>query len=110
MIRNCITLLAVSFILASCAHVSQAKAQNKHEEKCIEYFVQILDIQKFREMIGIGIEEIIAGHKTGEITESQLKGSITIWKKTEKDLQQKVTKLYDVAYREKCFEEKNESR
>ena len=105
MIRNCITLLAVSFLLVSCVHVSQARAQNKHEEKCMEYFVQILDIQKFREMIGIGIEEIIAGHKAGEITESQLKGSIIIWKRTAEDLRQKVTKLYDVAYREKCFEE-----
>ena len=105
MIRSSIALVAASFLFISCAHVSQARAQNKHEEKCMEYFVQILDIQKFREMIGIGIEEIIAGHKTGEITEAQLKGSIAIWKKTEEQLRQKVTKIYDVAYREKCFED-----
>lgn len=110
MICSRIALVAASFLFISCAHVSQSIAQNKHEEKCMEYFVQILDIQKFREMIGIGIEEIIAGHKTGEITESQLEGSITIWKKTEAQLRQKVTKLYDVAYSKKCFEEKNESR
>jgi hypothetical protein len=71
----------------------------------MEYFVEILDIQKFREMIGIGIEEIILGHSLGVITDAELKASTAIWKKTEEELRQKVTKIYDVAYREKCFEE-----
>jgi len=105
MIRKTLVLVAASFLFISCAHVSQASAQNKHEKKCMEYFVQILDIQKFREMIGIGIEEIIIGHSIGVITDAELKASTAIWKKTEEELRQKVTKLYDVAYREKCFEE-----
>ena len=110
MIRKTLVLVAASFLFISCAHVSQARAQNKHEKKCMEYFVQILDIQKFREMIGIGIEEIILGHSLGVITDAELEASTAIWKKTEEKLRQKVTNLYDVAYSKKCFEEKNESR
>jgi hypothetical protein len=74
----------------------------------MEYFTEIIEIQKFREMLRIGAEELIWRHEHGLLEKKQLDTTLSVWHNTESELRQKVTKLYDTAYAEKCFE--NESK
>ena len=79
-----------------------------HEDKCMVYFTEILEIQKFREMLTIGVEELIERYERGLLKKKELDATLAVWYITESELRQKVTKIYDIAYAEKCFE--NESK
>ena len=95
-----------------CVRTSTLKAQEKNleawEAQCLEYFTEIMEIQKFREMLSHGAEEMIKRYERGNLTKKELDSTLTVWHTTESELRQKVTKIYDTAYAEKCFE--NESK
>ena len=95
-----------------CVRTSTLKAQEKDlkawEAQCQEYFVEIMEIQKFREMLSYGAEVMIERHERGNLTKKELDSTLAVWHNTESRLREKVTKIYDTAYAEKCFE--NESK
>ena len=70
----------------------------------MEYFTEIIEIQKFREMLRIGAEELIWKYEHGLLDKKRLDSTLAVWHTTESELRQKVTKIYDVAYAEKCFD------
>ena len=55
-------------------------------------------------MLTIGAEELIRRYNTGNITKEELDATLQVWYITESELRQKVTKIYDTAYAEKCFD------
>jgi len=102
----CLVLLCLLSVL--CVRTSSLKAQEINAEKCLEYFTEIMEVQKFRQMLQHGAEEMIKRYERGYLTKKQLDTTLSVWHNTESELRQKVTKLYDTAYAEKCFE--NESK
>jgi len=81
------------------------------EDKCMAYFTEIIEIQKFREMLTIGAEVLIERYERGNLAKKELDSTLAVWHTTESRLREKVTKIYDVAYSEKCFDEDtNEGR
>ena len=91
---------------ALCVPISSSSAQERKTDRCAEYFQEILEIHKFQEMLRIGAEEITERYNRGELTKEELDTTLTIWHNTESKLQQRVSKIYEVARSEKCFEEK----
>jgi hypothetical protein len=91
---------------------STLQAQEKNlkawEAQCLEYFTEIMEVQKFREMLRFGAEIMIEKHQRGNLTKKELDSTLAVWHNTESRLRDKVTKIYDTAYAEKCFE--NESK
>jgi len=102
----CLVLLCLLSVL--CVRTSSLKAQEINAEKCLEYFTEIVEVQKFRQMLQHGAEEMIKRYERGYLTKKQLDTTLSVWHNTESELRQKVTKLYDTAYAEKCFD--NESK
>ena len=90
-----------------CVVTSLPQAQERNEERCLGYFTEIMEIQKFREMLRYGAEALIERHQRGELDKKSLDSTLAIWHTTESELRQKVTKIYDTAYAEKCFEFKS---
>ena len=88
--------------------ISSSQAQEDHQNKCLEYFTEIMEAQKFREMLRIGAEIMIQRHQRGELDKKSLDSTLAVWHTTESRLRQKVIKIYDAAYAEKCFD--NESK
>jgi len=106
------SLFLLCLLSVLCVRTSTLKAQEKDlkawEAQCQEYFVEIMEIQKFREMLSYGAEVMIERHARGELDKKSLDSTLAVWHNTESELRQKVTKIYDTAYAEKCFE--NESK
>jgi len=98
---SAVLLCLVSFL---CAHISSAPAQEKNAEQCFEYFEEIMEIQKFREILKIGASEMIERYDRGELSKEELDTTLAVWHTTESELQQRVAKIYDTAYAEKCFD------
>tara|TARA_R100000808_G_C2141097_1_gene148914 strand:- start:822 stop:1070 length:249 start_codon:yes stop_codon:yes gene_type:complete len=73
----------------------------------MEYFTEILEAQKFRQILQHGAEEMIKRYERGNLTKKELDATLAVWHNTESELRQKVTKLYDTAYAEKCFEDES---
>jgi hypothetical protein len=92
--------------------ISTLKAQEENlkawEAQCTEYFTEIMEIQKFRQMLQHGADEMVRRYERGELDKKSLDSTLAVWHTTESELRQKVTKIYDTAYAEKCFE--NESK
>jgi hypothetical protein len=63
-----------------------------------------MEVQKFREMLRIGAEIMIERYRRGDLEKKELDSTLAVWHTTESELREKVTKIYDVAYAEKCFE------
>ena len=55
-----------------------------------------------------GADILIERYERGELEKKELDATLAVWYITESELRQKVTKIYDTAYAEKCFE--NESK
>ena len=95
-----------------CVRTSTLQAQEKNlkawEAQCLEYFTEIMEVQKFREMLRFGAEIMIEKHQRGNLTKKELDSTLAVWHNTESRLREKVTKIYDTAYAEKCFD--NESK
>ena len=102
----CLVLLWSLGVLCVC--ISSPQAQETPANRCSEYFVEILEIQKFREMLMFGADVLIERYERGELDKKELDSTLAVWHTTESELRQKVTKIYDTAYAEKCFE--NESK
>ena len=91
-----------------CARISTLKAQEENlkvwEQQCLEYFTEITEIQKFREMLTIGAEVLIKKYERGNLTKKELDSTLSVWHNTESELRHKAMKIYDTAYTEKCFD------
>ena len=94
-----------------CVRISSLQAQEDElknwEAQCVEYFTEIIEIQKWRAMLREGAEIMIERHARGNITTKELDSTLDVWHTTESELRQKVTKIYDIAYAEKCFEDES---
>ena len=66
-----------------------------------------MEVQKFREMLRIGADIMIERYQRGELEKKELDSTLAVWHTTESELRQKVTKIYDTAYAEKCFEDES---
>ena len=77
-------------------------------DRCIEYFTEIMEVQKFRQMLMDGADILIERYERGNLEKKELDATLAVWYITESELRQKVTKIYDTAYAEKCFD--NESQ
>ena len=88
--------------------ISTLKAQEENlkvwEEQCIEYFTQILETQKMRQMLQHGADEMIKRYERGNLTKKELDTTLAVWHTTESRLRETVTEIYDIAYAEKCFD------
>ena len=104
--KCCLVLLCLLSVL--CVRTSSLKAQEINAEKCLAYFTEIVEVQKFRQMLQHGAEEMIKRYERGNLTKKELDMTLAVWHNTESRLREKVTKIYDAAYAEKCFE--NESK
>ena len=97
-----------------CVRISTLKAQEENlkvwEEQCIEYFTQILETQKMRQMLQHGADAMIERYERGNLTKKELDTTLAVWHTTESRLREKVTKIYDIAYSKKCFKDRNESK
>ena len=102
----CLFLLCLVGVL--CVYTSLPLAQERNEETCLQYFAEIMETQKLREILRFGADQMIERYERGELDKKSLDSTLAMWHTTESELRQKVTKLYDTAYAEKCFE--NESK
>jgi hypothetical protein len=95
-----------------CVRISMLQAQEESlkawEAQCLEHFTEIMEVQKFRQMLQYGADEMIRRYERGELDKKSLDSTLAVWHNTESRLREKVTKIYDTAYAEKCFE--NESK
>ena len=98
----CLLLLCLLSVL--CVRTSSLRAQEISAEKCLEYFTEIVEVQKFRQMLQHGAEEMMKRYERGNLSKKELDITLTAWHNTESRLREKVTKIYDTAYAEKCFE------
>ena len=57
-----------------------------------------------REMLRIGAEILIERYERGELDIKSLVSTLHVWHTTESELRQKVSRIYDTAYAEKCFD------
>jgi len=58
-----------------------------------------------REMLQYGADEMILRYDRGQLKKKELDSTLHVWYITESRLREKVTKLYDIAYAEKCFDD-----
>ena len=105
------SLALLCLLSVLCVRISYLQAEEATIEKCTEYFTEILEIQKMRQMLQFGADEMIKRYESGNLTKKELDSTLSVWHTTESRLREKVTKIYDIAYAEKCFDEDiNESR
>ena len=97
-------LFLLCLVSILCVRTSSPQAQEIDTEKCTEYFTEIMEIQKFRQMLQVGAELLIKRYERGNLTKKELDNTLAVWHNTESRLREKVTKIYDVAYAEKCFD------
>ena len=106
------SLFLLCLLSVLCVRISTLKAQEKDleawESQCLEYFTEIMEIQKFRQMLQHGADEMMRRYERGNLTKKELDSTLAVWHNTESSLREKVTKIYDTAYAEQCFE--NESK
>ena len=55
-------------------------------------------------MLRIGAGELTWRQEQGLLEKKELDATLAVWYITESELRQKVTKIYDIAYAEKCFD------
>lgn len=105
------SLVCLCLLSVLCARISFLQAEEATIEKCTEYFTEILEIQKTRQLFQRGVDEMIRRYEKGNLTKKQLDSTLAVWHTTESRLREQVTKTYDVAHKQKCFDEElNESR
>jgi hypothetical protein len=107
----CLLLLCLGSVL--CVRISSLEAEEDllraYEEKCMVYFTEIIEFQKFREMLMLGADILRERYDRGNLAKKELDSTLRVWYITESRLREKVTKIYDIAYSEKCFKDRNES-
>ena len=98
------SLALLCLLSVLCVRISYLQAEEATIEKCTEYFTEILEVQKMRLMLQHGADELMRRHKNGNLTKIELDSTLHMWYITESRLREKVTKIFDVAYAEKCFD------
>lgn len=98
----CLVLLCLGSVLCAC--ISSSLAEEERLDKCLEYATHILEVQKFREMLQIGAQEMERRYATGNITKEQLDTTLAVWHNTDIELRAKVSKMYEAAATANCFE------
>ena len=93
-----------------CARISYLQAQETQLDKCIAYFDEIILIQNQRAILELAFGEVALQYEAGELTEKELYNLKHAWHTLDKDLDQKASKIYEVAYTEKCIRMDNESK
>ena len=104
------SLVCLCLVSLLCARISSLNAEEKRTDRCLVYFEEIIEIQRFREMLKIGSEELTHRYERGDLPKEELDSTLEVWYSTENELAQKVAKIYYVANAEKCFEESDESK
>jgi hypothetical protein len=105
------SLVCLCLLSVLCARISYLQAEEATVEKCTEYFTEILKIQKTRQLLQHGADEMMRRYKSGNLTKIELDSTLHVWYITESRLREQGTEIYDVAYEQKCFDEElNESR
>ncbi len=100
------SLVLLCLLSVLCVRTSYVLAEEASTEICLEYFTEILEIQKMREMLQHGANEMILRHERGNLKKKELDATLHMWYITESELRTKVTKIYDIAYEQRCFETK----
>ena len=112
-LKQC-SLFLLCLVSILCVRISTLQAQEENlrawEQQCSEYFTEIMEVQKFREMLQYGAEEMIKRYERGNLTKKELDSTLLVWHNTESRLREEVTKIYDIAYSKKCFKDRNESK
>ena len=80
--------------------------KDKFELECISLFEDILNIQDERDLLNNNMQHISGLRKQKNINKKKYKAISDEWFKKETYLRNKVTKLYDKAYNDGCFEER----
>ena len=99
------SLVLLCLLSVLCVRISYLQAAEADIEKCIEYFTEIIEVQKMREMLQYGVDEMILRYDRGNLTIKELDNTLHVWYITESRLREKVTKIYDTAYAENCFDD-----
>ena len=104
------SLLLLCLVSVLCVRISSLQAQeenlNAWEATCLEYFTEIMGVQKVRQKLQIGAEEMMKRYERGNLTKKELDNTLLVWHNTESRLREMVTTIYDIAYAEKCFKER----
>lgn len=104
-------LLCLCVLSVLCVRISSLKAQEESlkawEAQCHDYFEEIIKIQDLRQRLQRGLNTIIENHERGYLTKEKLDITVQMWHNTESGLRTKVTRVYDNAYAEGCFETTN---
>jgi len=98
------SLFLLCLLSVLCVRTSYLQAEEATIEKCTEYFTEIIEIQKMRGMLQYGANEMILRYDRGNLTIKELDNTLHVWYITESGLREKVTKIYDTAYAEKCLD------
>ena len=85
---------------------AQEENLNAWEATCLVYFTEIMEVQKLRQALQSGAEEMMKRYDSGNLTKKELDSTLHVWYITESRLREKVTTIYDIAYAEKCFKER----
>ena len=104
------SLLLLCLVSVLCVRISTLQAQEENlrdwEITCLEHFTEIVEIQKLRQMLSSGANEMMKRYDNGNLTKKELDNTLHVWYITESRLREKVTEIYDIAYAEKCFKDK----
>ena len=104
------SLLLLCLVSVLCVRISTLQAQEENlrdwETTCLEHFTEIVEIQKLRQMLSSGANEMMKRYDNGNLTKKELDSTLHVWYITESRLWKKVTEIYDIAYAEKCFKDK----
>ena len=73
--------------------------------KCLEYFREIIETQEARAILKIGAHEVIRTYEHENLTQEELRATLSRWSSGEDELRKKGIQIYNIAYREKCFED-----
>lgn len=105
------SLVLLCLLSVLCVRISYLQAEEADAETCLEYFTEIIEVQKMRDMLQHGADEMILRYDRGKLKKKELDATLHIWYIVENELRSKVTAIYDIAYKMKCFDEElNESR
>ena len=92
------SLFLLCLLSVLCVRTSTLKAQEKNleawEAQCLEYFTEIMEIQKFREMLSHGAEEMIKRYERGNLTKKELDSTLAVWHNTESRLREKLSLIH----------------
>jgi len=88
-----------------CARISFVLAQEEQAETCLEIFIDMIEVAKFREMLKIGAQQLQEKFRRGELSKESLDTTLEVWHYTDNKLENQLRQLTKLAQTQKCFEE-----